>query len=34
MVSIQSKFKNNATLYVFFINAKNELLTILTKEKI
>ena len=23
MVSIQSKVKNNATLYVFFINAKN-----------
>ena len=34
MVSIQSKVKNNETLYAFFIIAKNELLTILTKEKI
>ena len=34
MVSIQSKVKNNATLYAFFINEKNELLTIFTKEKI
>ena len=34
MVSIQSKLKNNATLYSFFINEKNELLTILTNEKI
>ena len=34
MVSIQSKVKNNARLYTFFINAKNELLTLLTNEKI
>ena len=34
MVSIQNKVKNNATLYAFFINEKNELLTILTNEKI
>ena len=29
MVSIQSKVQNNATLYAFFINEKNELLTII-----
>ena len=34
MVSSQSKTKNNARLYAFFINSKNELLTILTNEKI
>ena len=34
MVSIQSKAKNNVKLYAFLINAKNELLTILTNEKI
>ena len=34
MVSSQSKAKNNARIYAFFINAKNELLTILTNEKI
>ena len=34
MVSSQSKAKTNARLYAFFINAKNELLTILINEKI
>ena len=34
MVSSQSKANNNARLYAFFINALNELLTILINEKI
>ena len=33
MVSNQSKAKNKVNLYAFFINTKNELLTILKNKK-